>query len=65
MKKTKKPYTSKTLWFAVIIAVLSTLQGLVFAVPLSPLDQAVLGILLSVIVALLRIVTSQPLYDEK
>jgi hypothetical protein len=29
---------SKTLWFAVAIAVLSVLQGFIFQLPLSPLE---------------------------
>jgi uncharacterized MnhB-related membrane protein len=52
---------SKTLWFAVAIAVLSVLQGFIFQLPLSPLWQAIVGCVIAVVVAVLRLVTTQPL----
>jgi uncharacterized membrane protein YgaE (UPF0421/DUF939 family) len=55
---------SKTLWFAVIIAVLSVLQGFIFQLPLSPLWQAVIGSVIAVIVAVLRFVTTVPLSEK-
>lgn len=39
---------SKTLWFAVIIAVLSVLQGFIFQLPLTPFWQAVVGCVIAV-----------------
>jgi uncharacterized membrane protein YccC len=55
---------SKTLWFAVAIAVLSVLQGFIFQLPLSPLWQAVVGCVIAVVVAVLRFVTTQPLSEK-
>jgi len=55
---------SKTLWFAVAIAVLSVLQGFIFQLPLSPLWQAIVGCLIAVVVAVLRFVTTQPLSEK-
>jgi uncharacterized MnhB-related membrane protein len=55
---------SKTLWFAVAIAVLSVLQGFIFQLPLSPLWQAIVGCVIAVLVAVLRFVTTQPLSEK-
>ncbi len=55
---------SKTLWFAVIIAVLSVLQGFVFQLPLTPFWQAVVGMAIAVVVTVLRFVTTQPLSEK-
>ena len=55
---------SKTLWFAIIIAVLSVLQGFVFQLPLTPLWQAIVGVGIAVIVTILRFVTTQPLSEK-
>jgi len=55
---------SKTLWFAVAIAVLSVLQGFIFQLPLSPLWQAIVGCVIAVVVAVLRFVTTQPLSEK-
>jgi uncharacterized membrane protein YccC len=55
---------SKTLWFAVAIAVLSVLQGFIFQLPLSPFWQAIVGCVIAVVVAVLRFVTTQPLSEK-
>jgi uncharacterized membrane protein YgaE (UPF0421/DUF939 family) len=55
---------SKTLWFAVAIAVLSVLQGFIFQLPLSPIWQAIVGCVIAVLVAVLRFVTTQPLSEK-
>jgi uncharacterized membrane protein YgaE (UPF0421/DUF939 family) len=55
---------SKTLWFAVAIAVLSVLQGFIFQLPLSPMWQAIVGCVIAVVVAVLRFVTTQPLSEK-
>jgi uncharacterized membrane protein YgaE (UPF0421/DUF939 family) len=55
---------SKTLWFAVIVAVLSVLQGFIFQLPLTPIWQAMVGCVIAVIVAVLRFVTTQPLSQK-
>lgn len=55
---------SKTVIFAVLVAVISTLQGFVFAIPIEPHWQAVIGVVLAVAVTLLRMVTKEPIGDK-
>jgi hypothetical protein len=52
---------SRTVLFAVFLAVLSILQGYVFLLHISPVQQMFVGIGLSVIVTILRIITTQPI----
>lgn len=55
---------SKTIWFAIILAALSVLQGYVNLLPLSPIGQMYAGIVISIAVTVLRIVTTQPLSEK-
>jgi hypothetical protein len=55
---------SKTVLFALLLAVLSILQGYVGLLPLSPMSQMYVGIGISVVVTLLRIVTTQPISEK-
>jgi uncharacterized membrane protein YgaE (UPF0421/DUF939 family) len=55
---------SKTIWFAVIIAVLSVLQGFIFQLPIAPVWQAVVGCAIAVVVVILRFLTTQPLSEK-
>ena len=55
---------SRTVWFAIAVAILSVLQGFVFALPLSPLWQAVVGCVIAVGIVLLRAITTQPLLQK-
>ena len=55
---------SKTVLFALFLAILSILQGYVNLLPLSPIDQMYVGIAISVVVTLLRIVTTQPISEK-
>ena len=55
---------SKTVLFALFLAVLSILQGYVNLLPLTPVDQMFVGIAISVVVTLLRIVTTQPISEK-
>ena len=57
-------FKSKTVLFALLLAVLSVLQGYVGLLPLTPIQQMYVGIAISVIVTLLRIVTTQPIADK-
>lgn len=52
---------SRTIWFAVLLAVLSVLQGFVLQLPLAPAHQALLGCVIAAVVAVLRVLTTQPL----
>ena len=55
---------SKTVWFAIIVAALSVLQGFVFLLPVTPVQQMMVGIVIAVAVTLLRIVTTQPIAEK-
>jgi hypothetical protein len=57
----KQLFKSKTVWFSIILAVLSILQGYVGLLPLDATDQMMVGIAISVAVTLLRIITTQPI----
>ena len=55
---------SKTVLFAIAIAVLSVVQGFVVLLPITPIDQMYVGIVISVLIVLLRAVTTQPLSSK-
>ena len=55
---------SKTVWFAISVAVLSVLQGFVFLLPVTPVQQMLVGVAIAVVVTLLRIVTTQPIAEK-
>jgi hypothetical protein len=55
---------SRTVLFAILLAVLSVLQGYVGLLPLSQIEQMYAGIAISVAVTVLRIVTTQPITSK-
>lgn len=55
---------SKTVQLALIIAVLSVLQGFVFLLPITPLQQMFVGLGIAVVVTILRFVTTSSLQDK-
>ena len=55
---------SRTVWYAIAIAVLSVLQGFVFAIPVEPVYQALIGCTIAVGIVLLRAITTQPLASK-
>jgi hypothetical protein len=52
---------SKTVLFALLLAVLSIAQGYVFLLPITPIQQMFVGMGIAIVVTLLRIVTTQPI----
>ncbi|MEY3186391.1 MAG: hypothetical protein RL675_210 [Bacteroidota bacterium] len=64
MPSIKSLLKSKTVLFAVAVAVLSVLQGFVFMLPIGPHWQALVGCVIAVSVVLLRAVTNQPLSNK-
>ena len=52
---------SRTVLFALVLAALSVVQGYVGLLPLTPVHQMCVGLAISVIVTLLRIVTTTPI----
>lgn len=55
---------SKTIWFSVVLAVLSVIQGYIGLLPLTPLNQMYVGIGIAAAVVILRAVTTQPLSSK-
>ncbi len=55
---------SKTVWFAILIAVLSVVQGYVALLPVTPVQQMVVGMVISVAVLVLRLITTQPISQK-
>ena len=52
---------SKTVWYAIIIAVLSIVQGYINLLPMTPILQMAVGITISVGIVILRLLTTQPI----
>ena len=55
---------SRTVLFALLLAVLSVLQGNIGLLPLTQIQQMYVGIAISVIVTILRIVTTQSISEK-
>jgi len=47
---------SKQVQWALVVAVLSVLQGFVFELPLTPIHQMIAGVVISVVVVLLKFI---------
>lgn len=60
----KSIFKSKTIWFSILLAVLSVIQGYIGLLPLTPLNQMYVGIGIAVMVVILRAVTTQPLSSK-
>ena len=60
----KSTLKSKTIWFSVVLAVLSVIQGYIGLLPLTPLNQMYVGIGIAAAVVILRAVTTQPLSSK-
>jgi hypothetical protein len=52
---------SKTVWYAILIAVLSIVQGYIGLLPMTPVAQMFIGIVISVGIVILRLLTTQPI----
>jgi hypothetical protein len=60
----KKAFKSKTIWFAIFMAILSVLQGFIFELPFEPKYQALVGVVLASIVTILRFSTHGSVDDK-
>ena len=60
MNTLKSALKSRTILFALLIAVLSVLQGFVYILPISPVNQMYIGLLVSIAVVFLRFITTTP-----
>jgi hypothetical protein len=61
MNTLKEVLKSRTVLFAIAVAVLSVLQGFVVTLPLTPTTQMLIGIVIAVAVVILRVLTTSPL----
>jgi hypothetical protein len=55
---------SKTVWFAILIAVLSVVQGYAALLPVMPVQQMLVGMVISVAVLILLRITTQPISEK-
>ena len=55
---------SRTVWFAIALAVLSVLQGFVLQLPIPTWGHAVVGSVIAAAIVVLRIITTQPLSQK-
>ena len=55
---------SRTVIFAILLAVLSIVQGYVALLPIPPVQQMYVGIAIAVCITLLRIITTQPISEK-
>ena len=55
---------SRTVWFAILLAVLSILQGYVGLLPLTPFQQMLVGCAIAVCITVLRLITTGPVQDK-
>lgn len=64
MSKIVQILQSRTVLYALVIAVLSVLQGFVFLLPITPLEQMYVGVALAVGIVLFRAITTEPLVNR-
>lgn len=55
---------SRTVWFAMLLAALSVLQGYIGIFKLDPQTEMLVGIGIAVAVTLLRVITTQPIAQK-
>ena len=55
---------SKTVWYAIVIAVLSIVQGYIGLLPMTPVAHMAVGVTISVGIVILRLLTTQPIGDK-
>ena len=60
----KSIFKSKTVWFSVLLAMLSVVQGYLHVLPLTPQGQMYAGLGIAAAVTVLRTVTTQPLQEK-
>ena len=64
MDKLKNALKSRTIWFSVLLAMLSVVQGYLNVLPLTPIHQMYAGLAIAAVVTVLRAVTTQPLGEK-
>lgn len=61
----KKALKSKTILFAIALAVLSVWQGVIYQMDIEPVTQGIIGSIIAVCVVILRVITTMPLDDKE
>ena len=54
-------FKSRTVLFALVVAILSVLQGFVYVLPITPVHQMIIGLIISVMVVIFRFITTTPI----
>ena len=55
---------SRTVWYAIALAILSILQGFVLQLPIPAWGHAIVGCVIAVGIVILRAITTQPLTER-
>lgn len=55
---------SRTVWFAILLAALSVIQGYLGLFKLDPQTEMLVGVAIAAVITVLRIVTTQPLTQK-
>ena len=55
---------SRTVWYAIALAILSILQGFVLQLPIPAWGHAIVGCGIAVCIVVLRAITTQPLSEK-
>ena len=55
---------SRTVLFAIALAVLSVLQAYIFLLPITPVQQMFVGVGIAVAITILRFITTQPISEK-
>lgn len=61
MKTLKSALQSRTVWYAIVIAILSVMQGYVFLLHITPYYQMLVGVIISIGIIFFRFITKTPL----
>ena len=64
MNTLKAALKSRTVLFALVVALLSVLQGFVGLLPISPIGQMLIGLTIAVMVVILRFITTTPIGEK-
>lgn len=60
----KQVFKSRTIWYAIALAILSILQGFVLQLPIPAWGHAIVGCAIAVGIVILRAITTQPLSEK-
>jgi len=64
MEQVTQALKSRTVQFAIALAILSVLQGFILQLPVPTWAQAVIGCVVAIMVTILRIITTQPITSK-